>query len=384
MAAKRRLEKRPDCTFLNKAQKLLRSLPVIAIGIASLIVIVLIPQSLGQNVATDCTTLPISQYKAVNLIDKRLVAIEARDWITFTTPSIYDRLNEIESTGLNAIRLPMFWEAYIVNPRAFVSSLQEISTTADQLGICVVYDFHQVNTGSHFDYWAGGGFPSFLTGSYSADRDGEIAFWADYYDNNISYNGIKIWDLHFNFIRDVIIKHVDNHSSTAGYEILNEPPVNECNQFDKLGDVHTYIGNKIRSLTLKSIYFDRAENHSCPYWNYEPYDSLVVPRGVFNIVFAPHIYITGSPTTLTYLVSLSQKWQPGMPVFIGEWGQSPPKDVVTQDVVNNYLQAFKSDNVGWAYWSWDPIFTFAIKDQSYQDTIYKAYLQNGINSVYGS
>jgi hypothetical protein len=55
---------------------------------------------------------------------------------------------------------------------------------------------------------------------------------------------------------------------------------------------------------------------------------------------------------------------------------------VTQDMVKNYLQAFKSNNVGWAYWSWDPVYTFAIKDQSYQDTIYKAYLQNGINSIY--
>jgi Cellulase (glycosyl hydrolase family 5) len=363
---------------------LLRSSCLIAIGIASIIVIVLIPQSQGQSSTATCTTLPVSQYKAVNLIDKRLVAKEAREWLTFTTPSMYDRLNEIGSMGLNAIRVPLFWEAYIVDPMAFVKGLQEISITADQLNMCIVYDFHQVQTGSHFDHWVGGGFPSFLTGSYSADRDGEKAFWADYYDNNISYNDTKIWDLHFNFIRDVIIKHVDNHPSTAGYEILNEPAVYECNQFAKLGDVYTYIGNKIRSVTLKPIYFDRADNHSCPYWNYEPYDSLVVPRGVFNVVFAPHIYTTGSPTTLTYLISLSQKWQPGMPVFIGEWGQQPPNDVVTQDVVNAYLQAFKSNNVGWAYWSWDPIFTFAIKDQSYQDTIYKAYLQNGINSFYGN
>ncbi len=58
-------------------------------------------------------------------------------------------------------------------------------------------------------------------------------------------------------------------------------------------------------------------------------------------------------------------------------------DVVTQDMVNNYLQAFKSNNVGWAYYSWDPVYDFAIKDQSYQDTIYKSYLQNGINSIYG-
>jgi Cellulase (glycosyl hydrolase family 5) len=363
-----------------------RSLRIIAVGIGSLIVILLILLSLKQNVtAPDCTTLPVSQYKAVNFIDKRLMAIEARDWLSFTTPSMYDRLNEIESTGLNAIRVPTLWEAYIVNQTAFVDSLQEISTTADQLGMCVVYDFHQGHAGSHFAPWRpGGGFPSFLTGSYSADRNGELAFWANYYDNNISYNGIKIWDLHFNFIRDAIIKHVDSHPSTAGYEILNEPTVNDCNQFAKLGDVHTYIGNKIRSVTLKPIYFDRAENQSCPYWDYEPYDILVVPRGVSDIVFAPHIYKTGSPTTLTYLISLSEKWQPGMPVFVGEWGQLPPNDVVTQDTVNNYLQAFKSNNVGWAYFSWDPVFTFAIKDKSYQDTIYKAYLQNGIDSFYGN
>ncbi|MDQ3903361.1 MAG: glycoside hydrolase family 5 protein [Thermoproteota archaeon] len=385
MAAKAKLEKLRGCTLFNKAAKLPRSLRAIAIEIVLLIVVVsTVGQSLGQNVQVGCTTLPVTQYRAVNLIDKRLVAIEARDWLNFTTPSMYDRLNEIESTGFNAIRVPLFWEAYIVNPTTFVSTLQEISTNADQLNMCVVYDFHQDHTGSHFNYW-GGGFPSFLTGSYSADRNGELAFWTDYYDNNISYNGTQIWDLQFNFIRDVVIKHVDNHPSTAGYEILNEPPVNDCNQFAKLGDVHTYIGNKMRSVTLKPIYFDRAQNESCPYWDYEPYDILVVPRGVSNIVFAPHIYITGSPTpALTYLISLSQKWHPGMPIFIGEWGQSPPNDEVSQNVVNNYLQAFKSNNVGWAYWSWDPVFPFAVKDQSYQDTIYKAYLQSGIKSSYGS
>ena len=362
-----------------------RSLCIIATGIGSLIVLVSILPSLVQNVAStaDCTTSPVSQYRAVNFIDKRLMAIEAREWLVFTTPSIYDRLNEIKSIGLNAIRLPMFWEAYIVNPTEFVSGLQEISTTADELGMCVVYDFHQSHAGSYFEpERPGGGFPSFLTDSYSPDRDGEFAFWADYYDNNIHYNDTKIWDLHFNFIRDVIIKHVDSHPSTAGYEILNEPSVNDCNQFAKIGDVHTYIGNKIRSVTLKPIYFDRAENHGCPWWNYEPYDILVVPRGVSNIVFAPHIYIEHEPTTLTYLISLSQKWQPDMPVFIGEWGQLPPDDEVTQHVVNYYLRAFESNNVGWAYWSWDPVFTFSIKDQSYQDTIYKTFLQRGIDSFY--
>jgi hypothetical protein len=60
----------------------------------------------------------------------------------------------------------------------------------------------------------------FFRGSRSADRNGELEFWTGYFDNNISYNGIKIRELHFNFIKDVIIKHVDGHPSTAGYNIL--------------------------------------------------------------------------------------------------------------------------------------------------------------------
>ena len=359
---------------------------------SSLITIALISQLLGQLVAASCTTLPVSQYKGVNFIDKRMMAVEAGDWLSFEAPTMYDRLNEIKSVGLNTIRVPLYWEAYVVNAKAFVSGLKEISSTTDRLGMCVVYDFQQSHTSSHFHNGAGenehtgpsGGFPSFLLDSYSANSDGEVTFWANYYDNIISYNGVKIWDLQFNFMRDVIINNVDNHTSTAGYEILNEPPINDCNQFAKLGDVHTYIGNKIRSVTDKPIYFDRAENQNCPYWNNEFYDKLVIPRGVSNVVFAPHIYIPGSPTSLTYLLALSQKWQLEMPVFIGEWGQLPPDNVVTQDVVDNYLQGFKHNNVGWAYWSWDPVFNFAIKDQSYKDTIYKAYLQNGINSTYGN
>jgi hypothetical protein len=390
---------------------------MIAIIMSSLIAIVLIQQSLGQDVAGSCTTLPISHYKAVNLIDKRLMAKEAHDWLSFRAPSMHDRLNEIKSMGLNTIRVPFYWEAYVVNNTAFVNGLREISTTADHLGMCVVYDFHQSHTSSHFggasdngggedegsedggsdensggasdngggeDKGSSGGFPSFLTDSYSTDKSGELTFWSDYYDNNISYNGSKTWDLQFDFIKNEIIDHVDSHTSTAGYELLNEPPVNDCNQFAKLGDFHTFMGNKIRSVTLKPIYFDRAENQGCEYWNREPYDTLVVPRGVSNIVFAPHIYVTDSPTTLTYLIALAQKWQLGTPLFIGEWGQLPQHSVVTQDMVNNYLQGFKRNNVGWAYWSWDPVFTFAIKDQSYQDLIYKTYLQNGINSIYGN
>ena len=373
--------------------------PIIAAGLVTLIVAFSLLRSSEAADVSGCPFLPVSQYKAVNFIDKRLMAKETNQWLTFEAPSIYDRLNEIKSTGLNAIRLTYFWEGYTANPVAFVNGLQEISTTADQLGLCVVYDFHQGFAGSHFDYW-GGGFPSFLTGSYSGNRDGELSFWNDYYDNNISYKGTKIWDLQFNLIRDVVIKNVDSHPSTAGYEILNEPAVNDCNQFAKIGNMQTYIGSKIREVTSKPIFFDRAENESCQYSNDQSYDKQVMPRGISNLVFAPHIYTKGSPTILSYLLSLSHNWQPGMRVFIGEWGQISDEDssssskffgykdnntgIVTQDVVDNYLQAFKNNNVGWAYYSWDPVYTYAIKDQSYKNTIYKAYLQNGISRIYGN
>ena len=335
-----------------------------------------IAQVQNNNNNIDCFNIPISQYKGVNVIDKRLMAIETREWLTFSAPSVSDRLAEIKSHGFNSIRIPYYWEGYINNHTAFINALNEISSIADKLGICVVYDFHQYHTGSRFDYW-GGGFPSFLTKSYAGDDIGQIKFWADYYDNNISYNGVKVWDLQSNFISEIIIKTADSHPSTAGYEILNEPRVDYCNQFGKVGSMQTYIGHKMRAVTAKPIFFENAANFSCTDWNNLKLQSQALPRGVSNLVYAPHIYDKVSPTSLSslhlpLLKDYFQKQQPGMPIYVGEWGWLSGQ--INQDIVQTYVKEFKDNNIGWAYWVWDPLYDYSLKNNVYESTKYMGYL----------
>lgn len=330
-----------------------------------------------QNKTIDCSSIPISKYKGVNFIGKRLMSIETREWLTFSAPPMYDRLAEIKSHGFNSIRIPYYWEGYVNNHTAFINALHEISTIADKLGICVVYDFHQYHASSHFDYW-GGGFPSFLTKSYTGDEIGQIKFWADYYDNNISYNGVKVWDLQSNFIRDIIVKNVDSHPSTAGYEIINEPRVDYCNQFAKVGSMQAYIGEKMRAVTAKPIFFENASNSSCTDWNNPKLESQAFPRGVSNLVYAPHIYNKGSPTSLIslhlpLLKDYFQKRQPGMPIYIGEWGQLSGQEI-NQDIIKTYVKEFNDNNVGWAYWVWDPLYDYSLKNNVYESTKYMGYL----------
>ncbi len=277
--------------------------------------------------------------------------------------------------------------AYVKNPTAFVAGLNEVSSTADKLGSCVVYDFHQHYTSSYFEH-GDGGFPSFLTKSYSADRTGELKFWDDYYHNNIIiYNGVHVWDLQSNFVRDVVIKNVDSHPSTSGYDLLNEPIIQTCSQFADVGNTQTYIGSKMRAATAKPKFFENAVNQACTDWNDPALESQALPRGVSNLVYAPHIYNKGSPTLLTslhlaMLKNYFQKQRPGMPIYIGEWGQDSG-DGINQDIMEEtYLKAFKDNNVGWSYWVWDPLYDCACKTHSYVNTQYIGYLDNAMAAIY--
>ena len=335
---------------------------------------------------SSCFNRPISQYKAVNFAEKRMFAKEPRDWLGFSAPSIYDRLNEIKSHGYNAIRVPYSWEGYVKNPTAFEAGLNEVETAADKLSICVLYDFHQSYAGSRFNYW-GIGFPSFLTKAYTADRSGELKFWSNYFDNAITYNGKKIWDLQFEFIRDDVVKNADSHPSTAGYEVINEPIVQTCDQFAKVGNLHTYILGRMRNeATQKPLFFENAVNQACTNWNDINLESQALPRGVTNLVYAPHIYNKNTPLRLfdvhlPMLQNVFQKQQSNMPMFIGEWGQHSG-DGINQDIMKTYLKAFKENNVGWAYWVWDPLYDYACKTQSYTNTQYAGYLDNAMAAVY--
>lgn len=53
-----------------------------------------------------------------------------------------------------------------------------------------------------------------------------------------------------------IIETVENHRSTLGYEILNEPQIQSADQWEKIGKYNTLIANQLRKITNKTLVFD--------------------------------------------------------------------------------------------------------------------------------
>jgi hypothetical protein len=210
--------------------------------------------------------------------------------------SISTILQDIKSMDLNAVRINMYWEGYRWyksqgKASTFINRLREIASTADSLGLGIVYSvMHQwkissVLYASSSKTNRGAGFPeeclyalnlipsNFSTGnSYIYDQaiDGSTnqamtprsIFWKSFVTNyNVTINGITkpiwqhIWDDYF---KDVVLATKD-YNSTVGYELMNEPfegvyDVN-TNDYQGLGNYYSYIAQKIRELTNKPILF---------------------------------------------------------------------------------------------------------------------------------
>jgi hypothetical protein len=322
-----------------------------------------------------CASLAVSAQRGVNFIEGPIQTVNSQN------PGYATELAEIKKAGFNVVRAVMDWGAYDANPTSFLAGLTSLATAADQTGLCVLYDNHQWSTSQQY---GGDGFPSSLTKNYSAQQ----AFWAAYFNNAISLNGTSIWDLQAAYMQKVV-STVDSHASTMAYEILNEPRVDTCDQFAKLGAMYTSIGTRIRTLTSKAIHIDRAANFGCTDWNDPALEVEIKPQGVSNLVFHPHIYAPSTPLTqtcgpkgcqpeLNYEVSLGQAL--GAPVYVGEWGQLSGGE--TQAIVNTYMTAMKNAGVGWSYWCWDPVWQYSMNSSSYGNTSYFTYVTTGLANIH--
>jgi hypothetical protein len=151
---------------------------------------------------------------------------------------------------------------------SFGSELETLSQTADKWGVKVVYANDQFDTSSWLAPKTGTGFPSFLFkenlkypyGTGGGIGDKEIVakrWWDDWFNRFVKdANGVDGWTLQAEFL-EKIVDAVDNHKSTLGYEILNEPHVHHVNQWEKIGKYNSYITDQLRTVTQKTIFFDR-------------------------------------------------------------------------------------------------------------------------------
>jgi hypothetical protein len=161
----------------------------------------------------------------------------------------------ISEAGMNHIRYVFYWEAYERNPQLFMNELDTVAMFADKWKLNVLYDNHQYHTSSWLDPKNGTGFPEYLFRNnidassliYRMGSGGEPkhesaqVWWSKWWDRSIKdAEGNDGWTRQANFLKR-IIQEVDEHPSTLGYEILNEPQIHKDNQWSKVGTYNTFM-----------------------------------------------------------------------------------------------------------------------------------------------
>jgi hypothetical protein len=296
-----------------------------------------------------------------------------------------DSFKLIADAGLNHIRYVLYWEAYENDPISFIDELQSVASLADKWGLHVIYDNHQYHTSSWLDPLKGSGFPpslfndnvSYPYGSGGSPLDSSASkWWTNWWNHDITdKHGLDGWILQTEFLKS-IIKTVESHSSTLGYEILNEPQIHSADQWAKIGSYNTFITNELSKMTNKTLVVDMPiplQLHN-PQLNMTSENiAKMLPENKKNVVFKISMY--GIPTAGSYqeakLNLLAEvATTNGLPLYIGEWN-----DASTEERSNAELQEVKeekeansdlnqtdadimtkkfkdTDAWGWAFWNW--------------------------------
>ena len=296
-----------------------------------------------------------------------------------------DSFKLIKSAGMNHIRYVLYWQAYENDPQSFIEELETVASLADKWGLHVIYDNHQFHTSSWLDPVRGSGFPPSLfkdnmsypfgsggsPGNSSANK-----WWSNWWNHTITDNrGFDGWTLQIGFLKKVI-ETVQNHSSTLGYEILNEPQIQSADQWEKIGKYNTIVANELRKITNRTLVFDMTI--PVDFRNLKINMTLgniakLLPENKNNIVFKISLY--GIPTAGSYaeqklnlLSGLTH--MTGVPLYIGEWNDVDREERIsvegkTSSKINQEIsdlnqteadimtKKFKDIGVwGWAFWNW--------------------------------
>jgi hypothetical protein len=296
-----------------------------------------------------------------------------------------DSFKLITSAGMNHIRYVLYWQAYENDPISFINELKSVASLADKWGLHVIYDNHQFHTSSWLDPVRGSGFPPSLFNdntSYPFGSGGSpgypsaIKWWTKWWNHTITDNrGIDGWILQIGFLKKVI-ETVENHRSTLGYEILNEPQIQSADQWQKIGKYNTFVANELRKITNKTLVFDMTIPvvfHDLKINMTSANIAKLLPENKNNIVFKISLY--GIPTVGSYaeqkinlLSGLTN--MTGVPLYIGEWNdvsrevrisvEGKTISEINQEISDlNQTDAdimtkkFKDIGVwGWAFWNW--------------------------------
>jgi hypothetical protein len=324
----------------------------------------------------------------------------------------------ISEAGLNHVRFLIYWEAYEMNPEAFMNEIRSVADAGDKWGVKIIYDNHQWHTASWLER-KGTGFPNSIFannskyvkggGGNTPDPTAKL-FWSDWWNRSVKdAQGRDGWTQMADFLKKIVTE-VDNRSSTLGYEILSEPHVNNVNEWPKLGEFNTFIVGQLRNVTQKTI----AYSMNVPIDLKSPINitpenlAKMAPSDKQNVVFKISVY--GVPDRDAYQKQrfdtfLKTRDLTGIPIYIGEWNNvvrtpgeggvfklNPALSDLTEDNAEQILQAFKEAGVwGTAYWKWDyraadtASFNLVLNNNgTLVPTKYYDILKNAVAAVYGN
>lgn len=324
----------------------------------------------------------------------------------------------ISEAGLNHVRFLIYWEAYEMNPEAFMNEIRSVADAGDKWGVKIIYDNHQWHTASWLER-KGTGFPNSIFannskyvkggGGNTPDPTAKL-FWSDWWNRSVKdAQGRDGWTQMADFLKKIVTE-VDNRSSTLGYEILSEPHVNNVNEWPKLGEFNTFIVGQLRNVTQKTI----AYSMNVPIDLKSPISitpenlAKMAPSEKQNVVFKISVY--GVPDRDAYQKQrfdtfLKTRDLTGIPIYIGEWNNvvrtpgeggvfklNPALSDLTEDNAEQILQAFKEAGVwGTAYWKWDyraadtASFNLVLNNNgTLVPTKYYDILKNAVAAVYGN
>jgi hypothetical protein len=290
-----------------------------------------------------------------------------------------DSFRLIHDAGMNHVRYLFYWESYAKNPSLFLKELVTVAETADRWGIKVLYDNHQWHTSSWLES-KGTGFPSFLfsgNAKYERDSGGNTnddaarLWWTDWWNRSVKdVNGNDGWAVEAQFLK-TIVRALDHHQSTLGYEILSEPQIHSDDQWEKVGKFNSYITDELRKETQKTLAYSqqvpssiRAPNISVIPEN----QAKMAPADKTNVIFKISMYGPSSDSfqreRLDGLVTAAQLAK--VPVYVGEWNNvvrersggvfqiDPEQSDLSEGEVSMFLEDFRDIGAwGWAYWQWN-------------------------------
>ena len=322
----------------------------------------------------------------------------------FSVPENYyeDSFKALSDAGIKFVRYLFFWESYERDPISFMNELKSVADTAEKWGISVLYANDQYDTSSWLGPKTATGFPSLLfendPSSYPYGTGGGIGpkddtakrWWNNWLNRSVAdEDGNDGWTLQAEFLKK-IVNAVDDYTSTLGYEILNEPHVDEVSQWEKIGVYNSFMTDELRTVTHKTIFYDRQVPSELdgPVQASPQNMAKMAPASKDNVIFKATIF--GLPTDSSYAESRLHYYAKaaqlaGVPLCICEfnlrsYGNNEIGEdenvTMTQENLNLMVEKINELNVwGLAPWVW------TIKEHTNPNYNFVDFGEDGMNTT---